>query len=293
MRIETYRRAPFVDREDEEKFLVEWFSEVPQKILWVYGPKSSGKTTVISYVVDNYLVKDKRFWVKYFNLRRLIINSYESFLDSFFISSEKGESERVGKIEINVFGFKAEVWKKIKNRELNLFKMFIDELEKINKKGKKCVLIVDEIQKLRDVYIKNSNGERELLKEFLNLCVSLTKELHLSHVVILTSNTVFIERIYNDARMKETSRFKKIDHLDKEQVFKWLQKEGFTKNEIELVWEYYGGNISRLLEAIKVKRKGEDLKEFLKHEAWLAYAEIVDYLTEFNDDEVEFFRNVA
>ena len=80
-------------------------------------------------------------------------------------------------------------------------------------------MIIDEIQKLEDVYI---NDKRELLKEFLNFCVSLTKEKHLSHVLILSSNTIFIERIYNDAKLKETSRFKKIDHLSKEKVQEWL-----------------------------------------------------------------------
>ncbi len=293
MRIETYRRAPFIDREEEIEFLVDWLSEIPQKILWVYGPKSSGKTTLISYVIDNYLLKEKEYWVKYFNLRETLIVSYENFLDTFFMGMEKGESERGAKIGINVFGFKSEVWKKIKAREINLFKAFIEELEKIVEKGKKCVIIVDEIQKLRDVYIENGNGTRELLKEFLNFCVSLTKERHLSHVVILTSNTVFIERIYNDARMKETSRFMKIDHLRKNQVEEWLSIEGFNKEEIELVWEYYGGNISRILEAIRVKKKGNDLREFLERDKWLAYTEIVDYLIDFSEEKKKYFNEIA
>ncbi len=293
MRIETYRRAPFIDREEEIEFLVDWLSEIPQKILWVYGPKSSGKTTLISYVIDNYLLKEKEYWVKYFNLRETLIVFYENFLDTFFMGMEKGESERGAKIGINVFGFKSEVWKKIKAREINLFKAFIEELEKIVEKGKKCVIIVDEIQKLRDVYIENGNGTRELLKEFLNFCVSLTKERHLSHVVILTSNTVFIERIYNDARMKETSRFMKIDHLRKNQVEEWLSIEGFNKEEIELVWEYYGGNISRILEAIRVKKKGNDLREFLERDKWLAYTEIVDYLIDFSEEKKKYFNEIA
>ncbi len=293
MRIETYRRAPFIDREEEIEFLVDWLSEIPQKILWVYGPKSSGKTTLISYVIDNYLLKEKEYWVKYFNLRETLIVSYENFLDTFFMGMEKGESERGAKIGINVFGFKSEVWKKIKAREINLFKAFIEELEKIVEKRKKCVIIVDEIQKLRDVYIENGNGTRELLKEFLNFCVSLTKERHLSHVVILTSNTVFIERIYNDARMKETSRFMKIDHLRKNQVEEWLSIEGFNKEEIELVWEYYGGNISRILEAIRVKKKGNDLREFLERDKWLAYTEIVDYLIDFSEEKKKYFNEIA
>ncbi len=48
-------------------------------------------------------------------------------------------------------------------------------------------LVIDEIQSLEDVY---GNGEKELLKEFLNFCVALTKETHLSHVIMLSSNTI-------------------------------------------------------------------------------------------------------
>jgi len=181
MRIETYRGVPFIDREEEIEFFVECFREAPQRILFVYGPKSSGKTTVISYVVENYLVKNEEFfWVKYFNLRETLISSYETFLDAFFVEAEEGESEKGGKIGINVWGFKAEVYQKIKKKQLNLFKVFLEEIEKIVKGKKKCVIIVDEIQKLRDVYMENGKGERELLKEFLNFCVSLTKERHLT-----------------------------------------------------------------------------------------------------------------
>jgi len=281
-----------VDREEEIEFFVDWFREVPQRILWVYGPKSSGKTTVISYVIDNYLLKDEKFWVKYFNLRQALITSYDSFLDTFFMEVE-GEEEKGGRIGISVFGLKAEIWEKIKKKKLNLFKVFIEELERIREGGKRCVLIIDEIQKLRDVYIENGKGERELLKEFLNLCVSLTKELHLSHVLILTSNTVFIERIYNDARLKKTSRFKKIDHLKKEQVEEWLKIEGFIEEEIEMIWEYLGGCIADILKALEEYRKDKNLKELLDREAWLAYTEIDEFLASFNDDEVEFFVKVA
>ncbi len=295
MRLETFRGAPFVDREEETEFFVDWFNRVPQRILWVYGPKSSGKTTVISYVIDNYLLKKKeKFWVKYFNLRQALITSYDSFLDTFFVEVEEGEGEVSGKIGINVFGFKAEVWERIRRRKLNLFKVFIEELERIREGGKRCVIVVDEIQKLRDVYIENGNGERELLKEFLNLCVSLTKELHLSHVLILTSNTVFIERIYNDARMKETSEFKKIGHLRKEQVEEWLESEGLKAKEIDLVWDYLGGSIPRILKMLENYRNRIDLKDYLEREAWLAYTEIVNFLRKLKDREIlEAFKRIG
>ena len=294
MEIKTYRGVPFVDREEEIKFFVDWFSEPPQRILFVYGPKSSGKTTVIEYVIENKLLKQKnKYWVKYFNLREALISSYGSFLDTFFTEVKDEESEREGKIEINVIGFKAEVLQRIKKKQENLFKVFIRKIREIAESGARPILILDEIQKLRDVYIENGNGERELLKEFLNFCIRLTKETHLCHVVILTSNTVFIERIYNDARMKETSKFKKIDHLSKDKVVDWLKLEGFDEKSIELVWEYFGGNIGRILEAIKVYKTGKNLKEFLEQQKWLAYTEIVDYLTGFEEDQKEDFKRIA
>jgi AAA+ ATPase superfamily predicted ATPase len=296
MRIETYRGVPFIDREEEIEFFEEWFREAPQRILFVYGPKSSGKTTVIEYVVENYLVKNEEyFWVKYFNLRETLISSYETFLDAFFVEAEEGESEKGGRIGINVWGFKAEIYQKIKKKQLNLFKVFLEEIEKIVKGGKRSVIIVDEIQKLRDVYMENGNGERELLKEFLNFCVSLTKERHLSHVVILTSNTVFVERIYNDAKMKLTSDFKKIGHLEKWKVAEWLGIEGLRDKEIELVWEYLGGCIPLILKMFSYYQRGVNLKEYLEEQKWFAYTEIVDYLSRggFTEEEEKKFEEIA
>ncbi len=295
MRIDTYRGVPFVNREKEEEFFLDWFSDPPQKILWVYGPKSSGKTTIIEYVIEKKLLNENTFWIKYLNLRDRFITSYKNFLESLVVPEDVYEEEVKRKFEfsLKVFKVKREKMEKVKKRELDWGEVFLEEIKDAKSKGLQPILIIDEIQKLRDVYIKNGNGERELLKEFLNFCIRLTKELHISHVVILTSNTVFIEKIYNDAKMKETSRFKKIGHLEKNEVFEWLQIEGFAKEEIELVWEYFGGSISRLLEVIKIKKKKGDLKKFLNHERWLAYTEIDEYLAVFKDEEEKFFKYVA
>ncbi len=299
MRIETYRGAPFVDREEEIEFFVDWFNDVPQRVLFVYGPKSSGKTTVIEYVIEKKLLPEKewwqksKYWVKYLNLREALIASYNSFLDTFFIADEGDDVEREARVGVNLIGLKAEVLERVKKKQENLFKIFIKEIKKIADNGKRPILIIDEIQKLRDIYIQNGNGERELLKEFLNFCIRLTKETHLSHVVILTSNTVFIERIYNDAKMKLTSEFMKIGHLTKEKVEEWLFKEGVKSEDIELVWEYLGGAIPLILKMFSKLRKGKDLKEFLEREKWLAYTEINEFLAGFDDEDIKFFIKVS
>jgi AAA+ ATPase superfamily predicted ATPase len=171
--------------------------------------------------------------------------------------------------------------------------VFIREIKKIAEGGEQPILIIDEIQKLRDVYIENGNGERELLKEFLNFCIRLTKETHFCHVVIVTSNTVFIERLYNDAEMKKTSVFYKVGHLGKEEIEEWLKEEGFSKGEIEFVWDYLGGCIADTLRVIEIRKAGKDLKEHLEREKWLAYTEIDEFLSEFKNEEVEYFKEVA
>ncbi len=83
-----------------------------------------------------------------------------------------------------MIGFKAEVLERVKRKQENLFKVFIAKIREILESRRRPILIIDEIQKLRDLYMENGNGEREFLKEFLNFCVRLTKETHLSHVVI-------------------------------------------------------------------------------------------------------------
>ncbi|MDQ7032894.1 MAG: ATP-binding protein, partial [Desulfonauticus sp.] len=132
MEIQTYRGAPFLYRKREIDFLVEFFKRVPQRVLWVYGPKSSGKTTLISYVVDNYLLQEKeRFWVKYLNLREKIITSYRSFLDSFFMPEEMYDVEVKRDIEfsVQIFRVRREDLRSLRQKETDWGKILIEEVK--------------------------------------------------------------------------------------------------------------------------------------------------------------------
>ena len=269
MRIEEYRGIPFLYREKEISSLIEWFNEPPQRILFVYGPKSRGK----------------------------LISSYNSFLEALIIpKDEKNKStELSASLSLGIIMLSAKRVKEIKEKKINLFDVLLEKIEEEKKVGKIPIMIIDEIQKLRDVYIQNGNGERELLKEFLNFCIRLTKEKHLSHVAILTSNTVFIERIYNDAKMKKTSDFMKISHLTKNEVYEWLSEgEKIKDKDIELIWEYLGGCITDIFKVInKLKHNNINLQKLLERERWLAYTEIDEYMASFNEDEEDFLIEVA
>ena len=79
----------------------------------------------------------------------------------------------------------------------------------------------------------------------------MTKESHLCHVIIASSDGYFIERIYSDCKLKKTSTFLEVDYLAKDDVYYWLnnlEKESainrytLTPVQIDLIWETFGGS---------------------------------------------------
>jgi len=282
-KVTYFREIPLINRKKEIKFYKDYFCEVPQKILWVYGPKSTGKTTLIEYVIENELFEDfkllksSKYNIKYINFRRKLIGDYKMFLNSIIkpINEEVGTEPSL-QFNLGVFRLSPKLYAKSQNKEEDIFDILLEQFRQSKKRN---ILVIDEIQALQDIYI---NEGRLLLNEFLNFCVSLTKETHLSHVVILSSNTIFINEIYDNAKLKETSEFYKIDHLSFSEVEFWLKggydnTHTFNDDQIKLIWEYLGGSISRiqkLLTNFCELKMFDTLEEYLENEAKLADSEI-------------------
>ncbi|MDQ7031178.1 MAG: ATP-binding protein [Desulfonauticus sp.] len=291
MQLREFRGKEFVNREKEIEYLKNRFEKNPEEILWLYGPKSTGKTTLIEYIIENELTSGlkifDKYWIKYINFRGMMIGNYDSFINSFFEKVEKDDftNEIKAGFDIGIFKLEAKILEQIKNRDKNMFHELIEKFKKINKTK---ILVLDEIQTLEDIYY---NGEKELLKEFLNFCVRLTKELHLAHVVILSSNTIFIDQIYNDAKLKVTSEFKKIDHLDKETIFEYLEYKGIR--EKELIWEYLGGCIPLVQRCMRNVEYYDNTQEYLNYVVKLTKNEIIDLIDKnFDDREQEIFKDI-
>ncbi len=109
----------------------------------------------------------------------------------------------------------------------------------------------------------------EVIKELINFFVAMTKESHLCHVLLFSSDGYFIERLYNDSKLKKTSELFEVDYLPREDILYWLKnldKESnitdfiLSASQIESVWEHFGGSIweiSILLgQFLKVCRNG-------------------------------------
>ncbi len=248
--IKFTQRPAFINRQYELDFLRAFIKDTPNRLLFMYGPKSSGKTTLLFKFVEE-IEKSKIYKTMFFNLRELLICNYKDFIKVFFEPEESSDKENRKKIEydLKVFKISFETIKQLENNQVDPFKVMKRNLEYFKSLGIVPIIIIDELQALSEIYF---NGQRELLKELFNFFVAMTKESHLCHVIISSSDGYFIERIYSDSKLHKTSEFLEIDYISREDVFNWLnnlEKESgitaftLTQEQIELVWHYFGGSV--------------------------------------------------
>jgi hypothetical protein len=274
-----YRKdVAFINREKELKYLDEYINIRPESILFLHGPKSSGKTTLL-YKFFEQMEKQQKLDVKYLNLRKKLIGNYKDFIRIFFgIDYSRSKEDVKEKREYNLFKFfklSVEVLKGLESGELDPFEIMEKEFLKQNKKGIKPVLIIDELQSIDHIYMNNGK-DRQLIIELFNFFVAMTKESHLAHVIIASSDGYFLYTVYNDSRLKKTSEFYKVDYLPKEDVMEWLLNLGkysrikdytLTPEDAEKIWNTVGGSmweIQHLLNRLFDDPLDEALSLYLK-----------------------------
>lgn len=264
----------FINRKKEILTLKSYFEHEPANILVVYGPKSTGKTTLLHQVIQDHL-KDKKYAVNSINLRRVLIYDFKSFLDIFF-QKNTGEKVKdiVAGVTVNVGFFKVGLDDEALLKK-NAFKVMEDQLIKANQKGLRPIIILDEIQNLKDIYL---NGERRLLDELFNFFVGLTKETHLAHVVLASSDSFFISRIYDSASLMKTADFLLVNQLEKIEVENWLKKQQFSSDDIQFIWEHSGGNTWEIEQYILARKKGESIEHTYQKFLNIALSKLDRYL---------------
>jgi hypothetical protein len=277
----SYRQyVAFIDRQKELIDLNIFIDKQPSEILFIHGPKSSGKTTLL-YKFLEQIQKEQQLNVKFLDLRKTFTNVYEDFLKTFFRVETKEEKKETLSSNINVGFFKIDssVEKKIQEKRADPFKVMEAELLELTQKGIKPVLIIDELQALDKIYLDNDK-ERQLITALFNFFVAMTKESHLAHILIASSDGYFLNTVYNDSKLKKCSEFFKVDYLKKEDVMEWLLNlEKYSKikdytlseTDAEKIWDTVGGsmweiqailtglfekNIDDLLNLYKKKIKG-------------------------------------
>jgi AAA+ ATPase superfamily predicted ATPase len=124
---------------------------------------------------------------------------------------------------------------------------------------KRPVLVIDELQVIRKVI--NATGQL-VLDRLFNFMVRLTKETHLCHCLCATSDCLFIEDVYSNARLEGRAKYLLVDDLGKEDAFRVYEKFGFEDKK--LVWDYIGGKVGDMVMLFEEKKQGYSDREALE-----------------------------
>ena len=254
------RDIEFHNREKETKEIRAILDSRPTLITFIYGPINSGKTELITHTIEKL---PDEYVVFYINLRTKFLSSYDDFIESLFeieMETEGASRKRketlaelvssvtkVAGIPINK-EFLDYVFKD--NKPKNAFSYIIKLFEEVKATGKQPVLILDELQKIGDVKVNGS-----LIYELFNFFIDLTKKLHLAHVFVMTSDSLFIEQIYSEAMLEDRCRYLLVDDFDEETTIAFLEANGFSDEEKELVWHHCGGKPICLVELVNAQEK--------------------------------------
>ncbi|MGD2091778.1 MAG: ATP-binding protein [Candidatus Aminicenantes bacterium] len=244
----------FINRHDQLRFLRNFIDSRPFEILFIHGPKSSGKTTLL-YKFFEQIQKEQKIDVRFLNLRKKLIANYKDFIRLFFgIDYSRSKEDVKEKREYNLFKFfklSVEVLKGLESGELDPFEIMEKEFLKQAQKSIKPVIIIDELQAIDHIYMNNGK-DRQLIIELFNFFVAMTKESHLAHIIIASSDGYFLNTVYTDSRLKQTSKFYKVDFLPKEDVMEWLlnlekyskvKDYTLTKEDAGKIWDTVGGSM--------------------------------------------------
>ncbi|XRO77848.1 ATP-binding protein [Methanocaldococcus sp. 10A] len=156
---------------------------------------------------------------------------------------------------------------KDKNSE-DVFEYLTDVFVEINRKGKRPILIIDELQKIGDLKL---NGF--LIYELFNYFISLTKHKHLCHVFCLSSDSLFIDRTFaryicsNENMMPKASKvpfniYSCESIEEKELIYSYV--DGKPVDIIYIIEEIKNKNIKKVLDDY-LKNEVEKLKDFLRN----------------------------
>ena len=273
------KRIPFHNRERELNEVMKILEAEPSLITFIYGPINSGKTTLVSHLIDQL---PEEYVVFYINLRGRFISDYRDFIKVLFkIEKEKNYNEvlkTISEISAETLKFSGiPVAESVMNA---LFKEksyedifeFLEEYFTTIAKNKTPVLIIDELQVVGDLKIDGL-----LMYKLFNFFIRLTKELHLCHVFAVSSDSLFIENVYSEAMLDGRCRYLLVDDFDYETATALLERNGFTDDEKAVAWEYCGGKPVCLMELIYADDRERIAKDMLKTRV-TQLKDLLDYL---------------
>lgn len=257
----------FWDRKGELRFLKAYLRSLPNAILFVYGPKSSGKSTLMKELIRRLIKQGSPKNILYYDFRGKLLRAYRDFSELLFkaFSFERG-SRFLSLDEATRQGLSA--------GELNPFEVFEERLRNM---GPNNVMVVDEVQKLKSLYFGGPLGDGGVLEELLNFFVRITKVEHLSHVILLTSDTFFIEELCSKSFLANCVEYFLVDFFSNETAKEILLSERMNEAEASYVVSWCGG-VPWFLERVIAKSKILGVRESVRELYNMIRGEVLEKL---------------
>ena len=272
------KRIEFHDREQETKEIMDILDAEPSLITFIYGPINSGKTALINHLVDQLPDDYKVFYI---NLRGRFISNYDDFIKVLFDVEHVARYERIKEFLKPIAAVLPESYNGIpipKDTFLKLFKekeiedvfVYIDTVLRVfYESGRVPVLVIDELQVIGDMKI-----DGHLIYKLFNFFVRLTKELHLAHVFVVTSDSLFLEQVYSEAMLSGRCEYLRVDDFDYGQTMAFLDGYGWGEQEKEIAWHNVGGKPVSLVKLINAKVSGKNVEDVISSMFTLRTGEI-------------------
>jgi len=103
------------------------------------------------------------------------------------------------------------------------------------------VIILDEFQYLKNIKFDTTlpdTADNRVIEELFKFFISMTKQFNLCHIICLTSDSYYIEELYENAKLSNTSDFYLMEHLSKKDIFYWLEeRENCPDKMVKDVWK--------------------------------------------------------
>ena len=280
----------FVDREKEKKELKAVLSGRPNFVYFVYGPINSGKTVLLMKVFEELSEKYMAFYI---NFRWRQVNSIEDLIEVLFEvrygEEKKAVKEFIKEVLKETLKAGGKVLERFKGIPIseglfdilfgkakkveNIFRYLERVFEEIRNEGYQPVFVLDEMQTVKDVI--NATG-KSVLAGLFNFLIGMTKEKHLCHCLCATSDCLFIEEVYSNARLEGRAEYLLVDDLKKEEAFEVY--EAFGVEDKKLVWDYIGGKIGDMIKLFERKKRGYSEGEALERMFKDQVARLKDFL---------------
>ncbi len=277
---------PFYNREKDIRQMKAILSGEPNLVYFVYGPINSGKTALITKVFEELPENYRTFYI---NFRGRYVQTVEDLIKVLFRVKRGKVSEEIKEFVREFLQGGTKLLQKMKGIPIpeNIFDIlfkrtdkiedifaFLEEyFEEVRDEGYEAIFVLDEMQTIKELI--NTAG-RPVIHELFNFLVRLTKETHLCHCLCATSDCLFIEDVYSNARLEGRAKYILVDDLQKEEAFKLYDEFGFENREF--VWEYIGGKVGDMVTLFEEKKRGLSEKDAIKEILKDSSGRISDFL---------------